>query len=230
MAPGGQGATARRGLLGLGSNVGERRANLQAAVDALPAAGIEVLAASSTYDTDPVGEVLDQPSFLNACLTVATALGPLELLVVQPTPFCNLDCDYCYLPDRANTRRMSLETLEQAFRWVFASGLVREPFNLLWHAGEPLVVPVDWYEAAAELLRRHGEGQPLVIQSVQTNATLITKEWCAYFRRHEIDVGVSVDGPAFLHDRCRRTRPASRTAASCARAHRPTWSSTTSTG
>ena len=68
------------GLLGLGSNVGERRAHLQAAVDALPAAGVEVLACSSTYDTDPVGEVLDQPSFLNACVRVRTALAPLELL------------------------------------------------------------------------------------------------------------------------------------------------------
>jgi 2-amino-4-hydroxy-6-hydroxymethyldihydropteridine diphosphokinase len=70
----------RKGLLGLGSNVGDRRANLQAAVDALSAAGVEVLASSSTYDTDPVGEVLDQPSFLNACLLVRTALEPLDLL------------------------------------------------------------------------------------------------------------------------------------------------------
>jgi 2-amino-4-hydroxy-6-hydroxymethyldihydropteridine diphosphokinase len=68
------------GLLGLGSNVGERRANLQSAVDALPAAGVEVLASSSTYDTDPVGEVLDQPTFLNACLRVRTELEPLALL------------------------------------------------------------------------------------------------------------------------------------------------------
>jgi 2-amino-4-hydroxy-6-hydroxymethyldihydropteridine diphosphokinase len=68
------------GLLGLGSNVGERRAHLQAAVDALPAAGIEVLASSSVYDTDPIGEVLEQASFLNACLRVRTALAPLELL------------------------------------------------------------------------------------------------------------------------------------------------------
>ena len=70
----------RTGLLGLGSNVGERRVHLQAAVDALPAVGVGVLAASSVYDTDPVGEVIDQPSFLNACLCIETALGPLELL------------------------------------------------------------------------------------------------------------------------------------------------------
>jgi 2-amino-4-hydroxy-6-hydroxymethyldihydropteridine diphosphokinase len=68
------------GYLGLGSNVGDRRANLQAAVDALPAHGVAVLASSSTYDTDPVGEVLDQPDFLNACVRIETELGPEELL------------------------------------------------------------------------------------------------------------------------------------------------------
>ncbi len=68
------------GLLGLGSNVGDRRGRLQAAVDALPSLGVRVLASSSTYDTDPVGEVLEQPSFLNACLQVQTALEPLALL------------------------------------------------------------------------------------------------------------------------------------------------------
>jgi len=71
---------ARIGLLGLGSNVGDRRARLQAAVQALPGVGVAVLACSSTYDTDPVGEVTDQPSFLNACVRIETALAPLELL------------------------------------------------------------------------------------------------------------------------------------------------------
>ncbi|HEV2980673.1 MAG TPA: 2-amino-4-hydroxy-6-hydroxymethyldihydropteridine diphosphokinase [Solirubrobacteraceae bacterium] len=70
----------RVGLLGLGSNVGERRAHLQAAVDALPAARVQVLASSSTYDTDPVGEIRQQANFLNACVRVRTSLEPLELL------------------------------------------------------------------------------------------------------------------------------------------------------
>jgi len=72
--------TQRFGLLGLGSNVGERRAQLQRAVDALARAAVTVLACSSTYDTDPVGEVADQPAFLNACVRVQTALEPLALL------------------------------------------------------------------------------------------------------------------------------------------------------
>jgi 2-amino-4-hydroxy-6-hydroxymethyldihydropteridine diphosphokinase len=68
------------GYLGLGSNVGDRRAQLQRATDELGRHGVTVLASSSTYDTDPVGEVLDQPSFLNACLRIETELGPEELL------------------------------------------------------------------------------------------------------------------------------------------------------
>jgi uncharacterized protein len=132
--------------------------------------------------------------------------GPLELLVVQPTPFCNINCSYCYLPDRQNTRRMSAATLEQTFAWVFASGLVRQPFTLLWHAGEPLVLPPDFYEQALELLGRHNRDGIPVHHSFQTNATLIDEAWCDLVRRHGIHVGVSVDGPAFLHDRHRRTR------------------------
>ncbi len=70
----------RTGFLGLGSNVGDRRANLQAAVDALPGHGVAVRASSATYDTDPVGEILDQPVFLNTCLSVETAHDPEALL------------------------------------------------------------------------------------------------------------------------------------------------------
>jgi uncharacterized protein len=132
--------------------------------------------------------------------------GPLELLVLQPTPFCNINCSYCYLPDRQSTRRMSPEVLDQTFRWVFASGLVRDPFVLLWHAGEPLVLPVSFYETAADLLRRHNTTGVPVPQSFQTNATLLDAGWCAFLNRPDVHLGVSVDGPEFLHDRHRRTR------------------------
>jgi len=72
----------RIGYLGLGSNIGDRRGHLRAAADELGSRGVEVLASSSVYDTEPVGLVLDQPEFLNACLRVHTALEPLELLDV----------------------------------------------------------------------------------------------------------------------------------------------------
>jgi 2-amino-4-hydroxy-6-hydroxymethyldihydropteridine diphosphokinase len=68
------------GYLGLGSNVGDRRANLQAAVEDLWAHDIEVLACSSVYETEPVGEVLDQRDFYNACVEIETDLDPHGLL------------------------------------------------------------------------------------------------------------------------------------------------------
>jgi 2-amino-4-hydroxy-6-hydroxymethyldihydropteridine diphosphokinase len=68
------------GYLGLGSNEGDRVENLRAARDGLAAHGIEVLATSSVYQTAPVGELLDQADFLNACLRIRTALDPEELL------------------------------------------------------------------------------------------------------------------------------------------------------
>jgi 2-amino-4-hydroxy-6-hydroxymethyldihydropteridine diphosphokinase len=70
----------RIGYLGLGSNVGDRRAQLQRAVDGLNSEMVTVLACSSVYETQPVGEVLDQPDFLNACVRIATPLDPEALL------------------------------------------------------------------------------------------------------------------------------------------------------
>jgi 2-amino-4-hydroxy-6-hydroxymethyldihydropteridine diphosphokinase len=75
-----EGSLRRISYLGLGSNEGDRLGNLRAARDALGGHGVEVVAASSVYETAPQGEVLDQPDFLNACLRVRTALAAEELL------------------------------------------------------------------------------------------------------------------------------------------------------
>ena len=71
-----------RGFLGLGSNVGDRLSHLRAAVSMLGERGVEVVAASSTYETEPVGEILDQPDFLNAAIEIETELDPEALLDV----------------------------------------------------------------------------------------------------------------------------------------------------
>ncbi len=72
----------RMGYLGLGSNVGDRLGHVRAAVEALGEHGIEVEALSSVYETEPVGEILDQPDFLNAAVRIATELEPEALLDV----------------------------------------------------------------------------------------------------------------------------------------------------
>jgi 2-amino-4-hydroxy-6-hydroxymethyldihydropteridine diphosphokinase len=71
---------ARVGYLGLGSNVGDRASHLRAAIELLTEKGVEVLAVSSTYETEPVGEILDQPDFLNAAARIRTGLEPEQLL------------------------------------------------------------------------------------------------------------------------------------------------------
>lgn len=70
----------RTGYLGLGSNVGDRVENLRAAIAGLSRRGVGVEAVSSGYETEPVGEILDQPDFLNLAVRISTALGPEELL------------------------------------------------------------------------------------------------------------------------------------------------------
>lgn len=127
------------------------------------------------------------------------------MLVLQPSPFCNLNCDYCYLPNRSDSVRMSLGALERIVAQVMESGLVGPTFSVVWHAGEPTAVPLHWYEAAFEVIAKHVDGRRIT-HHFQTNAVLIDEAWCDFFQRHNVQIGVSIDGPADLHDRHRRTR------------------------
>jgi uncharacterized protein len=148
-----------------------------------------------------------------------------RLLILQPTPFCNIDCDYCYLPDRNSSARMSLATMRRAAERLLADDLVGAQLTVVWHAGEPLTLPMAYFETAIatlhEVLGAHCE----LSHSIQTNATLIDAAWCELIQRHHIRIGVSVDGPAELHDAHRRTRSGRGTHArvlrgmACLRAH-----------
>lgn len=132
--------------------------------------------------------------------------GPLDLLIIQPTPFCNLDCSYCYLPDRQSKKRISTAVLERVFSEVFASGLVRGPFTVVWHAGEPLVLSPSFYKEAMSIIARFNLNNVPISHSFQTNGTLIDDAWCDFILEYGLRIGVSVDGPRFLHDRFRKTR------------------------
>ena len=130
----------------------------------------------------------------------------IETLVIQPTPFCNIDCSYCYLPNRQDRSVMSPDTLRAVFERVFASGWSAPALNIIWHAGEPLVLPVSYYRDALDLIEQIRPADIELRHSIQTNGTLVTPQWCAFFLQHNINVGVSLDGPRDLHDRHRRTR------------------------
>jgi len=130
----------------------------------------------------------------------------IQLLVVQPTPFCNIDCRYCYLPDRTSKAVMADETLRTLFRQVFESGWAEHGLNVVWHAGEPMVLPIEYYRKAFRLVDELKPSGQHVMHSFQTNGTLIDDAWCDFFHEAKINLGVSIDGPQPFHDRNRVTR------------------------
>lgn len=134
-------------------------------------------------------------------------LVPLSLVVVQPTPFCNISCSYCYLDlsNRSDKRRMTAETVEAIAKFLNDVPVREEPLTICWHAGEPLVVPVDFYERAFQCFAA-APGLPAVRHNFQTNGTLISDDWCDLFKRWSVKVGVSIDGPQAVHDACRVDR------------------------
>jgi uncharacterized protein len=138
--------------------------------------------------------------------TAAAPRPSIEMLVLQSTPFCNLDCSYCYLPNRASKRQMSETTLERTFEKVFASPFLSEHLTVLWHAGEPLVPGVPYYEKAFAIIDRLRPQGLAISHSIQTNATLLNRQWVDFFRANDVRVGTSIDGPADLNDRSRKTR------------------------
>jgi len=136
--------------------------------------------------------------------------GPIGLVVVQSTSLCNLDCDYCYLPDRQKRRVFDQDLLPLLLQRILESPFCGPQLSLVWHAGEPLTLPCSYYDEATAIIERCVQeftgGAVVIEQHVQTNGTLINDAWCDCFQRNGIVVGVSVDGPAAIHDAHRRFR------------------------
>lgn len=130
---------------------------------------------------------------------------PLHLLVIQATTFCNIDCRYCYLPDRDKKRSFDLRLLPVVFDRLHEAKLLGRRLTVLWHAGEPLVLPVEYYRKAFAIASRSLDSIPFVF-NFQTNATLVSDEYCAFFRESEAEIGVSIDGPEFITGKWRVSR------------------------
>ena len=139
--------------------------------------------------------------------------GPLELLILQPTSFCNLACDYCYLPDKDAHRRLELPQLEAIFDQLFDSSLPGNRLTIVWHAGEPLVLSTEYYRQAFAIIEARRPASLRVTHDFQTNGTLLNQAWCDLIQQHNIHIGLSIDGPAFLHDAHRQRRDGSGTLA-----------------
>jgi uncharacterized protein len=137
---------------------------------------------------------------------VNTGAPRLRLLVLQPTAFCNIDCSYCYLSDRNSAVAMSLATLDLACRRVFESPLLDLQLDVAWHGGEPLTIPLTWYEEAIALMAERRPADLQLKHCFQTNGVLLSEDWAQLFARTQARIGLSIDGPADLHDANRHTR------------------------
>lgn len=123
---------------------------------------------------------------------------------------CNLACKYCYYTEKKHLysheacHLMSDELLELFTRQYIEAQTTNE-ILFTWHGGEPLMRTISFYEKALRLQQQYGRGKT-IDNCFQTNGTLINDEWAAFFKRHNILVGVSIDGPQPLHDAYRRSR------------------------
>ena len=133
---------------------------------------------------------------------------PIELVVVQATGFCNLNCSYCYLSEstRKAKDRIPLPALSKYFSKILSSRLLGDSLIVSWHSGEPLVLGRKYYESAVDAITRLKEElcPPgfKVLHDIQTNGTLLDEDWCNFFTKYQdvFTVGISCDGPAHMHD------------------------------
>ena len=124
----------------------------------------------------------------------------IQLLVLQPTPYCNIDCKYCYLPNRSTKDRMSGATLRKIFADLISSPRLGQRLDVLWGGGEPLVLPIEYYEEALTIIKENSLPTMVIDHYMQTNGILLNDDWCEFFKTAGVKINVSIDGPQKIHD------------------------------
>ena len=134
---------------------------------------------------------------------------PIYVMAKAIGPACNLRCSYCYYLDKKSlspensSNRMSDATLE-LFTEQYINAQPGNQVLFTWHGGEPLLMGMDYYKKAIRLQKSYGRNKA-IDNSLQTNGTLLTDEWCEFFKENNFLIGISVDGPDHCHNHYRRT-------------------------
>jgi uncharacterized protein len=129
---------------------------------------------------------------------------PFHILTKPVGPICNLDCKYCFYLEKENLYpgenqwRMDDAVLEQYVRQYIRSQSTNE-IHFAWQGGEPTLLGVDFFRRVVAFQKRFADGK-LISNALQTNGTLLDNEWCEFLAANHFLVGISIDGPADLHD------------------------------
>ena len=140
--------------------------------------------------------------------TISPFARPLYVMLKPVGAACNLACNYCYYLEKSNLykhqpkRQMSEELLERFVKDYIEAQTMNEVV-FTWHGGEPTLRPLSFYQKAVELQKKYAGGR-VIHNSLQTNGTLLTDEWCRFLKANNWLVGISIDGPEAFHDRYRR--------------------------
>lgn len=142
--------------------------------------------------------------------TFAPFAKPLYVMAKPVGAVCNLSCKYCYYLEKSNLYKdvskhvMSDELLEKFIKEYINSQTMPQVL-FTWHGGETLMRPLSFYKRVVELQKLYGKGRT-IDNCIQTNGTLLTDEWCQFFKENNWLVGISVDGPQEFHDEYRKNK------------------------
>jgi uncharacterized protein len=142
---------------------------------------------------------------------VGKASRDFQVFVKPAGAVCNLDCQYCYYrdkralsPDTAVFRMPESLLEEYIVQHIQAAAGPEIAFS--WHGGEPTTLGLDFFRHAVELQRKHRPAGWRIRNGIQTNGVLLDEAWCRFLAAEEFSIGLSLDGPAELHDPYRVTR------------------------
>ncbi len=135
---------------------------------------------------------------------------PVYVMLKPIGSVCNLACDYCYYLEKSRLypdvkQHILTEELLERFIKEYIECQTTNEILFTWHGGETLMRPLSFYKKALELQRKYGRGRQ-IDNCIQTNGTLLTDEWCRFFKENNFLVGISIDGPQDFHDEYRRNK------------------------
>ncbi len=134
---------------------------------------------------------------------------PLYVMLKPVSAVCNLRCDYCYYLEKKGLypeekKYLMSEDLLEAFTRQYLQSQTMPDVLFTWHGGEALMRNIDFYKKALALQRKYAGGRN-IDNCIQTNGTLLTDDWCRFFKDNNFLVGISIDGPQHCHDHYRKT-------------------------